>query len=70
MQKIQLDINNHPATNLLKNKKRFSRIEIIKDTQTNEEQITIDFDIFQDETKEIHTHKNLIVVPPGYKHIN
>ncbi len=70
MQKIQLDLNNHPATNLLKNKKRISRIEIIKDAQTNEEQISIDFNIFQDDEKEIHPRKNLIVVPPGYKHIN
>lgn len=70
MQKIQLDLTNHPATKMLKEKTRLNKIEIIKDPHSNEEQISIDFNIFQDNTQANHPHRNLIIMAPGYKHIN
>lgn len=70
MQRIQLDLTSHPAKNLVKEKVRLSKIEIIKEAKTGEEQISLDFNSIQTETKERLEHRGSIVLAPGYRHIN
>lgn len=70
MQKIQLDLSYHPAANLLSEKVRPSRIEIIKETAVEEEQMSIDFTPVQPDARKTRLPKKLIIAAPGFKSLN
>jgi hypothetical protein len=70
LQKIQLDLSSHPVKNLLSEKVRLGKIEIIRDQETEKEQISIDFSILQPEQGEELSHRNSIIAVPVYPNLN
>jgi hypothetical protein len=70
LQKIQLDLSNHPVKNLLSEKVRLGKIEIIRDKETEEEQISIDFSILQPATKDEHSRRGSIIAVSAYPNLN
>lgn len=70
MQKIQLDLSSHPVKNLLSEKVRLGKIEIIRDQETEEEQISIDFSILQPASKEELSHRSSIIAVPAFPNLN
>jgi hypothetical protein len=70
VQKIQLDLSSHPVKNLLSEKVRLGKIEIIKDRDTDEEQISIDFSVVQQSANESNMRKGSIISIPAYSSLN
>jgi len=70
VQKIQLDLSSHPVKNLLSEKVRLGKIEIIKDRDTEEEQISIDFSMVQQSANQSNTRKGSIISIQAYSNLN
>lgn len=70
MQKIQLDLTNHPISKLLSDKVRTSRIEIIEDNNKGEEQFVIDFDLIQSDVKNKQSRKGSIIASNSFPGMN
>jgi hypothetical protein len=70
VQKIQLDLSSHPVKNLLSEKVRLGKIEIIKDRDTEEEQISIDFSVVQSAASESNMRKGSIISIQAYSSLN